>query len=241
MCLIYNILRQIHLSLGRSKNRQMPTWTGCIAHHYSWTTYCKVEENTAHISFTCNYDKHVFAGYGEYDCFLPLLDNKVKSGSWSRLTQVDIILKQAQATQISHLRCSIWVNWLGFETYIMFMREGTLYFVQLAYSIWITVAFDLFLTRLSSGLGVVIVDADFLDFFHSLISHCFYPLRPCRATWCTSTFSEQRAKKGKAITKGTGSAVALHVQLVIVVTTWPHSDYPWISCTQMIKTRLGPV
>lgn len=96
-------------------------------------------------------------------------------------------------------------------TEIVLMGKGTLYFVQEAYCIWITVAFDLFLTCLSSGLGVVIVDSGFLGFFHSLISQCFYPLRPCRATWCTSTFSVQGAKRGKAITQGTGSAVACHV------------------------------
>jgi len=84
--------------------------------------------------------------------------------------------------------------------------------------------FNLFLTHLSSGLGVVIVDADFLDFFHSLISQCFYPLRPCRATWCTSTFSKQRAKKGKAITQGTGSASALRVY-----STGHSSDYMFVA------------
>lgn len=66
-------------------------------------------------------------------------------------------------------------------------------------------------TRLSSALGVVIVDSHFLGFFHSLISECFYPLRPCRATWCTSTFSVQGAKRGKAIIQGTGGAVRRHL------------------------------
>jgi len=67
-----------------------PVASHIIIHEQHHTKLKKIQLPFHSLAIT---KKHVFVGCGEYDSLLPLLDNNVKSGSWTRLTQVDIILK----------------------------------------------------------------------------------------------------------------------------------------------------
>jgi len=87
MCLIYNILQQIHLSLGRSKNRQMhgPVASHIIIHEQHHAKLKKIQLPFHSLAIT---KKHVFVGCGEYDCchYLITMSNLGPEPDWHKLT-----------------------------------------------------------------------------------------------------------------------------------------------------------